>query len=72
MIRHEALGVWQTVVKLPPGRHRYRLVIDGQWTQDPHNPHTETNPFGERNNVVVVPAAVGTSTVDTPTMANHV
>ncbi|MEM7576154.1 MAG: AAA family ATPase [Planctomycetota bacterium] len=56
LIRNDALGVWQAVVQLPPGRYRYRLVQDGQWVQDPHNPHTETNPFGELNNIVNVPA----------------
>jgi len=27
-------GVWQTRLKLPAGRYRYRLVVDGQWQQD--------------------------------------
>ncbi|MEM1446285.1 MAG: AAA family ATPase [Planctomycetota bacterium] len=67
LIRNEALGVWQAVVKLPPGKYRYRLVIDGQWIQDPHNPRTETNPFGELNNVVDVPAVTVPPTVSTPT-----
>lgn len=56
LIRNDALGVWQAVLQLPPGKYRYRLVLDGQWVQDPHNPRTETNPFGELNNVVDVPA----------------
>jgi len=52
-LMHDArLGVWQACVNLPPGRYRYRLVIDGQWTQDPHNTYVETNPFGELNNVL--------------------
>ena len=54
MRRNEQLGVWQACIKIPTGRYRYRLVIDGQWVQDPHNPQTETNPFGELNNVVDV------------------
>ncbi len=57
MSRNEALNVWQAVVPLPPGRYRYRLVADGQWVQDPYNPKTETNPFGELNNVIEVGAA---------------
>ena len=45
-------GVWQTELKLPAGRYRYRLVVDGQWQQDPYNELTEMNPFGEYNSVV--------------------
>jgi len=47
-------GVWQTEMKLPPGRYRYRLVVDGQWQQDPYNEQTELNPFGGYNSVVEV------------------
>ena len=54
MRRNEQLGVWQACIKIPAGRYRYRLVVDGQWVQDPHNTLTETNPFGELNNVVEV------------------
>ena len=57
MTFHEQLGVWQATVKLPPGRYRYRLVADGQWIQDPYNTVTETNPFGELNNVVEIQAS---------------
>jgi chromosome partitioning protein len=47
-------GVWQASVKLPPGKYRYRLVVDGQWQQDPYNESTELNPFGGYNSVVEV------------------
>jgi chromosome partitioning protein len=47
-------GVWQTKMKLNPGRYRYRLVVDGQWQQDPYNELTELNPFGGFNSVVEV------------------
>ena len=47
-------GVWQTQLKLPVGRYRYRLVVDGQWQQDPYNELTELNPFGEYNSVVEI------------------
>lgn len=47
-------GVWQTQLKLPAGRYRYRLVVDGQWQQDPYNELTEMNPFGEYNSVVEI------------------
>jgi len=47
-------GIWQTKLKLPAGKYRYRLVVDGQWQQDPYNELTELNPFGELNSVLKV------------------
>jgi hypothetical protein len=47
-------GVWQTQMKLSPGRYRYRLVVDGQWQQDPYNESTEMNPFGGFNSVIEI------------------
>ena len=50
----DSSGVWQAKMNLPPGRYRYRLVVDGQWQQDPYNHHTELNQFGEFNSIVEV------------------
>jgi chromosome partitioning protein len=47
-------GIWQTEMSLLPGRYRYRLVVDGQWQQDPYNELTELNPFGGFNSVIEV------------------
>jgi len=47
-------GVWQAKIKLPQGKYRYRLVVDGQWQQDPYNELTELNPFGELNSILEV------------------
>jgi len=47
-------GVWQTQIKLPHGKYRYRLVVDGQWQQDPYNEHSELNPYGEYNSLIEV------------------
>jgi len=47
-------GVWQTKLHLSPGKYRYRLVVDGQWQQDPYNAMTESNPFGGHNSIVEV------------------
>jgi len=47
-------GVWQAKMKLPNGTYRYRLVVDGQWQQDPYNERTEVNPYGDLNSVVEV------------------
>jgi 1,4-alpha-glucan branching enzyme len=45
-------GIWQTKMQLPTGKYRYRLVVDGQWQQDPYNEQKEMNPFGEFNSVL--------------------
>ena len=47
-------GVWQSKLNLPKGKYRYRLVVDGQWQQDPYNGQTELNPFGGFNSIVEV------------------
>ncbi|MHC4221082.1 MAG: AAA family ATPase [Planctomycetota bacterium] len=47
-------GSWQAKLKLPAGKYRYRLVVDGQWQQDPYNIRTEMNPFGELNSVIEI------------------
>jgi len=47
-------GIWQTKLKLPAGRYRYRLVVDGQWQQDPYNEMNESNPFGDFDSVLEV------------------
>lgn len=52
--RNPRLGVWETCVPLPPGRYRYRLVVDGRWTPDPHNDKVEVNPYGEFDNIVEI------------------
>jgi chromosome partitioning protein len=45
---------WKSVVKLDPGRYRYRYVVDGEWQNDPLNADIEPAPFGGYNSVVVV------------------
>jgi len=54
-LRHNnQLDVWEACVTVPPGRYRYRLVIDGQWVKDPYNTYVEANPFGELDSVVEI------------------
>lgn len=45
---------FRAMLPLGPGRYRYRYVIDGRWTRDPHNQATESNPFGDVDSVVEV------------------
>jgi len=47
-------GVWRARMPLEKGMYRYRLVVDGQWQQDPYNDWTEANPFGDLNSVLEV------------------
>lgn len=39
-------GEWKVNVVLPPGRYKYRFLVDGQWQDDPNAPAREANPFG--------------------------
>ena len=54
MKRNEQLGVWQAVVHVPPGRYRYRLVVDGQTAPDPYNEVVEVTDSGQRANVLEI------------------
>jgi len=55
MRRDEQRGVFEISIDLAPGRHTYRLVIDGRWAADPFNSRFELNPFGEPNSLIDVP-----------------
>lgn len=48
-------GKWVKDLELPPGTYEYRLVVDGEWVQDPNADHSVVNPFGEKNSVLTVP-----------------
>ncbi len=45
-------GVWVKSISLPPGRYRYRFVVDGKWIDDPNNPMKEKNPYGELDSLL--------------------
>lgn len=47
-------GRWRKDLTLPPGRYEYRLVMDGQWADDPAAKETVPNPFGGVNAVVTI------------------
>jgi len=46
--------VWTKVVMVFPGRYEYRYFADGQWCNDPVNPHKCANGFGSQNDIIVV------------------
>ncbi|MFQ5589991.1 MAG: AAA family ATPase [Phycisphaerae bacterium] len=47
-------GDFEARLRLPKGRYRYRLVVDGRWSHDAHNPLTETNEYGELNSIAEI------------------
>ena len=47
-------GLWVGDVVLPPGRHEYLFVVDGEWIPDPKANETVQNPFGGKNSVLTV------------------
>jgi len=53
-MRRMATGDFEARLRLPKGRYRYRLVIDGRWSHDHHNPLVEANEYGELNSVLEV------------------
>jgi chromosome partitioning protein len=46
--------VWTKTLTLPPGRYRYRYVIDGRWQTDPLNPSVEPSPFGGDDSLIEI------------------
>jgi chromosome partitioning protein len=46
--------IWTRVLKLGPGRYRYRYVVDGSWLSDPLNSDLEPAPYGGHNSVFVL------------------
>lgn len=53
-MRRLSNGDFEARLRLPRGRYRYRLVVDGRWSHDQHNPVVETNEYGELNSVVEI------------------
>ena len=52
----ESGGVWKTTLSLKPGRYEYRLLVDGQWQNDPECAELQPNEFGSANCVLSVVA----------------
>ena len=46
--------IWVKTMSLPPGRYRYRYVVDGRWQNDPLNPAVEPSPFGGNDSLLEV------------------
>jgi 1,4-alpha-glucan branching enzyme len=39
-------GTWRAAVVLAPGKHAYRFIVDGTWSDDPECAARIPNPFG--------------------------
>ncbi len=42
---------WYYEVKLNPGKHLYKFIVDGEWINDPENKHKEDDTYGSYNSV---------------------
>lgn len=47
-------GTVQKVLKVPPGAYQYRVIIDGEWQEDPVNPVRVPNDLGGTNSLLRV------------------
>ena len=47
-------GKWEKRLSLPPGKYKYKFVVDGEWTLDSDNSQTEQNPFGTFDSVLTI------------------
>ncbi|MBI5367592.1 MAG: isoamylase early set domain-containing protein [Planctomycetes bacterium] len=47
-------GLWRAQLELTPGEYQYRLIVDGEWRDDPAAPKHVPNPFGSENCVLIV------------------
>lgn len=54
LIRDQATGTWVVSLRLPPGRHVYAFVVDGNVKADPAAPRAADDDFGSSNSVVLV------------------
>ena len=53
-MRQEPAGTWATELMLRPGEYEYRLLVDGQWKDDPMAKRYVSNPFDGFNCVLEV------------------
>jgi len=50
----ESKGVYVAKLRLTPGSHQYRFIIDGTWCADPENVLAVANDFGSFNSLIDV------------------
>jgi 1,4-alpha-glucan branching enzyme len=54
LTRKNGNGTYSATVLMPPGRHEYKFVVNGEWQMDPQCPDTVLNAHGSRNSVIEV------------------
>jgi len=52
--KKDTKGSWSAKVALRPGKHEYKFIVDGSWTNDPRCTTCVANSFGSHNCVVEV------------------
>jgi beta-lactamase regulating signal transducer with metallopeptidase domain len=45
-------GQWVCRINLPPGKHEYKFIVDGDWLVDPRNNNTKRDERGHENSVL--------------------
>lgn len=63
-------GIWVLEIELPPGRNKYKLVVDGKWMEDPKVGVDKEDPHG--NSVRVVGDAQDVSSASLPLVPESV
>jgi 1,4-alpha-glucan branching enzyme len=53
-LKKDKTGVWKKTISLPPGTYEYRLLVDGEWRDDPQCATRKPNQFGGENCVCIV------------------
>lgn len=53
-LKKDKTGAWKKSISLPPGKYEYRLLVDGEWRDDPQCPNRQPNQFGGENCVCIV------------------
>ena len=56
-LKPDGKGGWKAQVMLVPGTYEYRLLVDGEWTNDPQAETFVPNPYGTENCVREVRSA---------------
>jgi 1,4-alpha-glucan branching enzyme len=53
-MKKDKKGIWKATLSLEPGRYEYRLIVDGNWENDPSCSSSVANEFGGENCVRIV------------------
>jgi 1,4-alpha-glucan branching enzyme len=52
--KKDTKGAWLVKLKLKPGRHEYKFVVDGNWITDPNCTHSVWNAVGSQNSLIEI------------------